>query len=128
MTDQPSSIEVTLATEATQEIVAAFEQLLPQLSSSDKALTLDALGGIIASPSNTLLLARDRTHGGKIVGTLTRVIFLIPTATRAWIEDVVADSSVRGRGIGEALTRRALQLATDRGARTIDLTSRRSRE
>ncbi len=128
MTDALAAVEVTIVLEATQEIVTAFGQLLPQLSSSAKGITREALAEIIASPSNTLLLARDRANKGKIIGALTLVIFRIPTATRAWIEDVVVDSSARGRGIGEALTRKAVQLALERGARTIDLTSRRSRE
>ena len=55
-------------------------------------------------------------------------MFRIPTALRAWIEDVVVDSSVRGRGVGEALTEEAVRIAQARGARTIDLTSRRSRQ
>jgi ribosomal protein S18 acetylase RimI-like enzyme len=55
-------------------------------------------------------------------------MFRIPTAVRAWIEDVVVDSSARGRGAGEALTVEAVRIAQSRGARTIDLTSRRSRE
>jgi ribosomal protein S18 acetylase RimI-like enzyme len=83
---------------------------------------------LIAQPSNTLLLARDTANGGNIVGTLTLVMFRIPTALRAWIEDVVVDTEVRGRSVGELLTRKAVQLAIERGAKTIDLTSRRSRE
>jgi ribosomal protein S18 acetylase RimI-like enzyme len=128
MMDCPTSIEVVVALEATEELVAAFARLIPQLSSSAAPLTQDALAEIIAAPSNTVLLARDRDNGGRIVGSLTLVMFRIPTAVRAWIEDVIVDSNVRGRGIGEALTREALRLATERGARTIDLTSRRSRE
>jgi len=46
---------------------------------------------------------------------------------RAWIEDVVVDESARGRGVGEALTREAIRHASERGARTVDLTSRPSR-
>ena len=34
----------------------------------------------------------------------------------------------RGRGIGEALTRAALERARQEGARTVDLTSRPTRE
>ena len=128
MTEDSVAVEVTIATEATTEIIAAFELLLPQLSNFAKGVTHEALVEIIATPTNTLLLARDRALGGQIVGALTLVIFRIPTATRAWIEDVVVDSSARGRGVGEALTRKAVQLALERGARTIDLTSRRSRE
>jgi ribosomal protein S18 acetylase RimI-like enzyme len=55
-------------------------------------------------------------------------VFRIPTGVRGWIEDVVVDSSMRGRGVGELLTREAMRLAFERGAETIDLTSRPSRE
>ncbi|HXP22341.1 MAG TPA: GNAT family N-acetyltransferase, partial [Streptosporangiaceae bacterium] len=73
----------------------------------------------------TVLLARA---DGQIVGTLTLAMFPIPTGVRAWIEDVVVDESVRGRRVGEVLTLAAVQLAQDAGARTVDLTSRPSRE
>ena len=128
MTQRSASIEVTIATEATEELVSAFGRLIPQLSSSAVALDRNALAEVIAAPCNTVLVARDREHGGKVVGTLTLVIFRIPTAMRAWIEDVVVDSSARGHGVGEALTQQALRLACERGAQTVDLTSRRSRE
>jgi len=59
---------------------------------------------------------------------LTLVIFRIPTAIRAWIEDVVVDGAARGRGVGEALTLAAVSLAKARGAKTVDLTSRQSRK
>jgi ribosomal protein S18 acetylase RimI-like enzyme len=121
------NIEVTVATEATDELAGAFARLLPQLSATAVPPERNALADIIAAPSNTLLLARDRSDGGKIVGTLTLVTFRVPTAMRAWIEDVVVDSSARGRGVGEALTEEALRIAKLRGARTIDLTSRQSR-
>jgi ribosomal protein S18 acetylase RimI-like enzyme len=47
---------------------------------------------------------------------------------RAWIEDVVVDGAARGHGVGEALNRAAIAEADARGARTLDLTSRPSRE
>jgi ribosomal protein S18 acetylase RimI-like enzyme len=119
---------VLTAQAATPELVEAFARLLPQLSSSAAPLTLESLAIIIAAPSTTILIARDPAAAGKIVGTLTLVIFRIPTALRAWIEDVVVDSAERGRGIGEALTLAAVRIARQRGAKTPDLTSRRSRE
>jgi len=64
---------------------------------------------------------------GRVVGLLTLVVFRIPTAVRAWIEDVVVDESARGKGVGEALNRAALDEARRRGAKTVDLTSRPSR-
>ena len=63
-----------------------------------------------------------------IVGMLTLVTFRLPTGVRAWIEDVVVDSGSRGQGVGEALTQAAIELAAARGAQTVDLTSRPSRE
>ena len=81
-----------------------------------------------SSDACTLLAARDLENDGAIVGSLTLVTFRIPTGVRAWIEDVVVDTSVRRRGIGEALTRAAIQHAADLGAKTVDLTSRPSRE
>jgi ribosomal protein S18 acetylase RimI-like enzyme len=121
-------IEIGIADTATPEVVDAFARLLPQLSSSATALTHETLTEIIASPCNTVLLARDPSAGGQIVGALTLVIFRIPTATRAWIEDVVVEGAARGRGVGEALTLTAVKLAKARGAKTVDLTSRRSRQ
>lgn len=65
---------------------------------------------------------------GVVVGSLTLVFFAIPTGVRAIIEDVVVDESVRGKGVGEALTRAALDRAKDEGCKTVDLTSRPSRQ
>jgi len=38
------------------------------------------------------------------------------------------DDAARGRGVGEAINRFAIDLAVERGARSVDLTSRPSRE
>jgi ribosomal protein S18 acetylase RimI-like enzyme len=40
----------------------------------------------------------------------------------------VVDESARGRGVGEALNQEAISRARAAGARTVDLTSRPSRE
>ncbi len=65
---------------------------------------------------------------GPIVGSLTLAVFRVPTGLRAWIEDVVVDESARGAGAGEALVLAAVRRAEAEGARTVDLTSRPSRE
>ena len=59
---------------------------------------------------------------------LTLVVFPIPTGVRAWIEDVVVTASARGQGVGALLTREAVRIAGEEGARTVDLTSRPDRE
>jgi len=120
------AIAIERAAGVDEELVSAFRRLVPQLSSSAPAPTADQLREMIESPCTTVLLARARA-GGDIVGSLTVAVFRIPTGVRAWIEDVVVDSSARGRGVGEALSREALRLAVEKGARTVELTSRPSR-
>jgi ribosomal protein S18 acetylase RimI-like enzyme len=119
-------MEITLLTEVTDEVVEAFARLIPQLSSSAAIPTKAELQEI--ADNDSLLIARDPQQDGKIVGTLTLVTFRIPTGIRAWIEDVVVDNLERGKGIGEALTVAALKRAAELGAKTVDLTSRPSRE
>jgi len=110
------------------ELVAAFELLIPQLSRSNPPPPASELQQIVDAPDSVLLIARDERDDNRIVGSLTLAMFRIPTGYRAWIEDVVVDSDVRGRGIGDKLNRVALDLAREAGAKTVDLTSRPSRE
>ncbi len=119
------TVAIEIARQADDELVAALAGLVPQLSSSAAPPGPDELRRVLEFPGNRLLVARD---AGTIVGTLTLVVFPIPTGLRAWIEDVVVDEAARGRGVGEALTREALRLAAAEGARSVDLTSRPSRE
>lgn len=119
-------MEISLLTAVTDEVVQAFAHLLPQLSSSAVVPTREQLQEI--ADNESFLIARDLDLGGQIVGSLTLVTFRIPTGVRAWIEDVIVDTSMRGKGIGEALTRAALLRAAELGAKTVDLTSRPSRE
>ena len=116
---------VDVATEVTAELVDAFARLVPQLSTSSPPPGKEELDEMVGAPGTFVLVARDDEA---IVGTLTLVVFRIPTGLRAWIEDVVVDGGARGKGVGEALTLKAIDLATEAGARTVDLTSRPSRE
>jgi ribosomal protein S18 acetylase RimI-like enzyme len=118
-------IQIEEVTKVDDELVEAFARLIPQLSSSNPPPTERELASIVTSRSTALFVARD---GGEIVGTLSLVLFRIPTGTRAWIEDVVVDDSARGKGVGEMLNRAALEHAAKAGAITVDLTSRPSRE
>jgi ribosomal protein S18 acetylase RimI-like enzyme len=120
-------VDVEIATEVTVELVTAFTALVPQLSRSSPPPDADQLAELIAQPGTSVFVARD---DGVIVGTLTLVVFRIPTGVRAWIEDVVVDEGARGcrPSVGELLSRAALDHAAASGARTVDLTSRPSRE
>ena len=125
------ALVVEQATEATDELVGALARLVPQLSRSSPPPPASEVAELVSAPATTLLVARlagDGEVAGTIVGTLTLVLFRIPTAVRAWIEDVVVDESARGRGVASALVNRALEQAAVAGARTVDLTSRPSRQ
>ena len=121
-----TEVSVEEVVSVTPEVERALALLVPQLSSSAPAVTEEDLTAIVHSPASLLLIARDSE--GAIVGTLTLVIFRVPTGPRAWIEDVVVDQAQRGGGVGSALVSEALSRAREAGARTIDLTSRPSRE
>ena len=106
------------------ELVTRFAALIPQLSQSSPPPTPEQLAQIVASPDSVLYLAR---LDGGIVGSLTLAFYRIPTGLKAWIEDVVVDDAVRGRGVGAALNQAALAEARRRGAKDVSLTSRPSR-
>jgi ribosomal protein S18 acetylase RimI-like enzyme len=115
---------VSLVTEVSAELGESVNALLPQLSSSARPLSLEALTSMVRAPGTSLFVAH---HDDQMVGMLTLVTFLIPTGRRALIEDVVVDESVRGLGIGVALTTAALDHARQLGVTTVDLTSRPAR-
>ena len=120
-----TQVKVSTVTVVDDLLVRAFAHLIPQLSRSSPPPTAAELESIVASPSCHLLIAKDDE---KILGTLTLVVFPIPTAVRAWIEDVVVDDGARGRGVASKLNLHAIDLAHHLGAKTVDLTSRPSRE
>jgi len=119
------TVRIENAQFATDELVAGLNRLMPHLSSRSVPLTSDDVEAMIHSDSTTLFVALD---DATVVGTLTLVVFSIPTGQRAWIEDVVVDESSRGSGVGQQLTLAAVDEARLRGVRTIDLTSRPTRE
>jgi ribosomal protein S18 acetylase RimI-like enzyme len=117
--------EIEVVGEVTDETVAAFGRLIPQLSSSSAPPGADHLRAMVADADTVLYVARV---DGEIVGSLTLAVYRIPTGVKAWIEDVVVDESVRGRGVGEALSVAAVDEARRRGAKDVNLTSRPMRE
>ncbi len=118
---------VTRVTQVDEELVDAIVRLLPQLSTSAPAPGREELRAIVESPATVFFVLRDGA-AGPIVGTLTLAIFRIPSGVRSWIEDVIVDEAVRGQGGGELLTRAALDAARAAGARTVELTSRPTRQ
>jgi ribosomal protein S18 acetylase RimI-like enzyme len=108
------------------ELTDALTRLVPQLSTSNPPPSLADVEAMLASDAITQFVARD--DSGAIIGVSTLAVFPIPTAKRAWIEDVIVDESARGQGVGEALTQAMIDAARELGCKTVELTSRPSRE
>jgi ribosomal protein S18 acetylase RimI-like enzyme len=119
------SAEIEVITDVTDELIGAFERLIPQLSTSAPPPGRDGLTAIVGNRSCVLFVAR---LDGDIVGSLTLSMYPLPTGLKAWIDDVVVDEGARGSGIGAALSQAALEEARRRGAKEVDLTSRPKRQ
>lgn len=120
------TMTIAVAQEATDELLAALNALLPQLTGQPSALGREDLEAIVGEPGGRLLVARD--EAGRIVGVLMLSTTRTPTRRRAHIDDVVVDASARGHGVGEALTAQAIETARELGAEQVDLTSAPYRE
>ena len=128
---KPIIREVSDTAEVTEEFAAAFRRLVPQLSRSAEPPTAAELAEIVRSPATLLLVAHAESSAlgpSEIIGSLTLVLFRIPTGLRARIEDVVVDESARGAGVGRALNLAAMERASAEGAKSVDLTSSPARQ
>jgi len=112
-------MRVEHVTEATEELVEMFRSLLPQLTEARTPPTLAQLHDVVSN--QTLLVARD--DDGRILGTLTFVLYRVASGVKGRIEDVIVDESARGRGVGETLVREGMRLANEAGVLMLELTS-----
>lgn len=123
-----STIDISIVSQVDANLVASFAQLFPQLTKNNPPPNEELLQRIVQSETSHILIARDTESYGRIVGTLTLAFYVSPTGIKAWIEDVVVDGSYRGKGIGKALTQKAIDLAERENAKVILLTSNAARE
>ena len=115
-------IHIERAHEATPVVEAALARLLPQLNPSLPVPDMERLRRLIADPAVSLLLALD---GDEIVGTTTVIVYTTPFWIKARLDEVVVDAGVRGKGVGEALVKAALDVGRERGAEVAELQSGR---
>ncbi|MFN8382023.1 MAG: GNAT family N-acetyltransferase [Anaerolineales bacterium] len=114
-------MQLEIVTKADEELYEAFHRLVPQLTNNNPPPSLDDLTALVRDAASTLIIARN--DNGDIVGALTLAVYRVPTGIRSVIEDVIVDISTRGQGIGEALMLRGIELAREKGAGNISLTS-----
>ncbi len=105
-----------------KKVLRAVNKLLPQLDPGVETMTKKRLKSLLWSENSHLFIAE--TQEGEFAGMLTAVVYLIPTGTKFWIEDVVVDEAFRGKGIGKELMLHAMTFAKIIGAGSVDLTSR----
>lgn len=118
-------MNIEIVKEYSEEVLEAMNRLLPQLTNCGFEADKDSLEIIINTDNTHLFIVRSDDN--IIVGTLTLIIYTIPTSRKAYIEDVVVDGSLRGSGVGRKLLSEVIIYAKDQGISRIELTSNPSR-
>ncbi len=107
------------------ELMEAMRSLMHQLNPRITPPDAVQIEKIIRSEATHFFMVRKDE---KWAGSLSLVIYDIPTGRKAYIEDVVVDNAFRGQGIGRALMEKAIDKAREAMAKTVSLTSRPSRK
>ncbi|HEY2599212.1 MAG TPA: GNAT family N-acetyltransferase [Candidatus Dormibacteraeota bacterium] len=119
------ALVIDAVAEATPDLVAALAALLPQLNPALLGPSIEELAIVLADHATTLVVASE---GGVIVAVATLIVYSTPIWVKARIEGLTVDEPARGRGIGEALVKRCVDIARQRGARVVELQSAERRE
>jgi len=114
-------MQIDVAACVDDELLRAMARLIPQLTRNAPPPLRGELSALLEDSASSLLLARR--EGGEIIALLTLAVYRVPTGIRAVIEDVVVDEAARGQGVGAALMRRAIEIAKEKGAGNVSLTS-----
>lgn len=126
--------------EYSHSLLARLNALLYQLSSTAAPMTPATLQALIAAPDSHLYALAAMPDGAAdagcpsaadggthIVAMCTLATYLAPTGRKAWIEDVVVDSQMRGQKLGRLLIDRVVDEARRLAPCSLMLTSRPAR-
>ena len=119
-----TNIHIARLTSANSEIAASISLLLKQLTSNEVLFTERELTELINNPASTVFVLQSDCH---IIGMLTIGCYPSPTGRKAWIEDVVVDNSMRGKGYGAMLVNHAIEYVRTLAPCTLMLTSNPAR-
>lgn len=106
-------------------LLEGINALLEQLSSRARPLDAPALKALLGTEGSSVYAAFDEF--GTLAGLAALCFTLSPTGLKAWVEDVVVTPQARGRGYATALLERLIGKARERGAKSVNLTSRPER-
>jgi ribosomal protein S18 acetylase RimI-like enzyme len=115
-------MEIRRVTRYSTRVFNSIHRLLPQLDPAYPLPDREHFKALLKNRNTFFFIAEPDDK--EIAGILTLVVYLIPTGTKFWIEDVVVDESYRGQGIGKGLVLHAVEVAKSMGAKSVDLTSR----
>lgn len=110
-----------------EEDVEDLNALLSELSSQPSEflpITLSWLQSTIQDEKTAVVVSREN---GRINGTATLVMMRRLYGDGAFIESVVVDEKYRGKGIGEAILIKLIEIARKKKIFVVGLTSRPSR-
>ena len=111
---------ITQATHYSEPLRQRLEELLNQLTPHPSTLSEQTLRAVLDNSASRLYLLEEEGH---VVGMLTLGIYVSPTGSKGWIEDVVVDDACRGRGYGRMLVAHAIEEARKAGVAQLMLTS-----
>lgn len=95
-------------------------RLTNQLTTRSIAFSPEDYLKLLDSPCTKLFFLINEE---KVAGMLTVGMYVSPTGSKAWIEDVVIDEALRGYGLGRVLVEHAIDFCKREGIDTVYLTS-----
>ena len=103
----------------------SIRALIEQLTGRESTFSEDDLRNVLQDSASRLFVMR---HKERIVGMLTLGIYTCPTSRKVWVEDVVINNELRGKGLGKELIDYAINYVKKNLAPcSLMLTSRPSR-
>lgn len=98
----------------TPDLITAMQDLSATMLRAKNAPSQADLERLVASEATQLFIARS--NEGEIIGTLTLVMYQLPSGLRAALEDLAVQQFSGRRGLGSALVKEALGVARAAGA------------
>ncbi len=103
----------------------SIRTLIEQLTGRESTFNEDDLRNVLQDSASRLFVMH---HNDNIVGMITLGIYFCPTGRKVWIEDVVIDRELRGKGFGQRLVEFAINYVKENlSPCSLMLTSRPSR-
>lgn len=117
---------ISKLTRPSLEAAADISHLLTELRENivEHKASLKDLSTIVADKNTILIVAKD---GKKIVGMATLYILQKFSKRIGHVEDVIVDSTYRGKGLGKLMMRAIIGAAKTKKVLTLSLTSRPAR-